>query len=98
MNSIWWISKVVVFATRVSRQGSRSCTVRHTSGNGCWRREGDRKTIRNLDDSLKLKLERRIIMKKIYGVVTLVAMLMGATLLLQRTVKVAAAAPTGINT
>jgi hypothetical protein len=29
---------------------------------------------------LKLKLERRIIMKKIYGVITLVAMLMGATL------------------
>jgi hypothetical protein len=51
-----------------------------------------------LDDSLKLKLERRIIMKKIYGVLTLVAMLMGATLLLQRTVKVAAAAaPTGIK-
>ena len=36
-------------------------------------------------------------MKKIYGVVTLVAMLMGATLLLERTVKVAAAAPTGIK-
>jgi len=36
-------------------------------------------------------------MKKIYGVVTLVAMLTGATLLLQRTVKVAAAAPTGIK-
>src|SRR5260370_374877 len=96
-NSIWWISKVFVFSTRVSRQGSRSCTVRHTSGNGCCRREADRKTIRNLDDSLKLKLERRIIMKKIYGGVTLVAMLMGATLLLQRTVKVAAAAPTGIK-
>src|SRR5260370_8334873 len=38
-----------------------------------------------------------MIMKKIYGVVALVAMLMGATLLLQRTVKVAAAAPTGIK-
>jgi pimeloyl-ACP methyl ester carboxylesterase len=50
-----------------------------------------------LDDSLNLKLERRIIMKKIYGVLTLVAMLMGATLLLQKTVKVAAAAPTGIK-
>jgi pimeloyl-ACP methyl ester carboxylesterase len=50
-----------------------------------------------LDDSLNLKLERRIIMKKICGVLTLVAMLMGATLLLQRTVKVAAAAPTGIK-
>jgi pimeloyl-ACP methyl ester carboxylesterase len=51
-----------------------------------------------LDDSLKLKLERRIIMKKIYGVVTLVAMLTGAILLQQRTVKVAAAAaPTGIK-
>ncbi len=36
-------------------------------------------------------------MKKIYGVVTLVAMLTGATLLLQRTVKVAAAAPAGIK-
>src|SRR6266851_2205029 len=52
----------------------------------------------DLHDSLKLKLERRIIMKKIYGVVTLAAVLMGATLLLQRTVKVAAAAaPTGIK-
>src|ERR1700726_2258355 len=38
-----------------------------------------------------------MIMKKIYGVVALVAMLMGATLLLERTVKVAAAAPTGIH-
>jgi pimeloyl-ACP methyl ester carboxylesterase len=39
-----------------------------------------------------------MIMKKFYGVVTLVAMLMGATLLLERTVKVAAAAaPTGIK-
>src|SRR5712691_13362960 len=38
-----------------------------------------------------------MIMKKIYGVVTLVAMLMGATLLLERTVRVAAAAPTGIK-
>src|SRR5260370_7467481 len=52
----------------------------------------------DLHDSLKLKLERRIIMKKTYGVVTLAAVLMGATLLLQRTVKVAAAAPpTGIT-
>jgi pimeloyl-ACP methyl ester carboxylesterase len=51
-----------------------------------------------LDDSLNLKLERRTIMKKIYGVVTLVAVLLGATLLLERTVKVAAAAaPTGIK-
>src|SRR5258708_28271035 len=39
-----------------------------------------------------------MIMKKIYGVVALVAMLMGATLLPERTVKVAAAAPpTGIK-
>src|SRR5258707_12809100 len=38
-----------------------------------------------------------MIMKKIYGVVAIVAMLMGATLLLERTVKVAAAAPTGIK-
>jgi pimeloyl-ACP methyl ester carboxylesterase len=55
-------------------------------------------TIRNLDDSMKVKLKRRIIMKKIYGVVMLVAMMMGATLLLERTVRVAAAAPpTGIK-
>src|SRR5258708_14507117 len=95
---MWWISKVFVFSTRVRRQGSQSCTVRHTSGNGCCRREAERKTIRNLDDSLKLKLERGMIMKKIYGVVTLVAMLMGATLVLERTVRVAAAAPpTGIK-
>src|SRR5258706_3627763 len=38
-----------------------------------------------------------IIMKKIYGVVALAATLMGATLLLERTVSVAAAAPTGIK-
>src|SRR5258708_16304043 len=49
------------------------------------------------ETTMKLKLERRRIMKKIYGVVTLVAMLTGATLLLQRTVKVAAAAPTGLK-
>ena len=36
-------------------------------------------------------------MKKVYLVAMLVAMLMGATLLLERTVKVAAAAPTGIK-
>ena len=36
-------------------------------------------------------------MKKIYGVITLAALLMGATLLLERTVRVAAAAPTGIK-
>ncbi len=36
-------------------------------------------------------------MKKIYVVVTLAAVLMGAALLLQRTVRVAAAAPTGIK-
>src|SRR5579859_6918686 len=41
------------------------------------------------------RIERRIVMKKIYGVVTLAAVLIGATLLLQRTVKVAAATPTG---
>jgi pimeloyl-ACP methyl ester carboxylesterase len=46
---------------------------------------------------MKFKLERKIIMKKIYGVVALAATLMGATLLLERTVKVAAAAPTGIK-
>src|SRR6267378_3406762 len=38
-----------------------------------------------------------MIMKKIYGAVTVVAVLIGATLLLERTVKVAAAAPTGIK-
>src|SRR5260370_42379043 len=42
-------------------------------------------------------MERRIIMKKIYGVAALVAMLMGATLLLERTVRVGAAAPAGIK-
>ena len=37
-------------------------------------------------------------MKKIYGVVTLAVLLMGATLLLEKTTKVAAAAaPTGIK-
>ncbi len=36
-------------------------------------------------------------MKKIYGVLTLAAVLMGATLLLQRTVRVAAASPGGIK-
>src|SRR5690349_21316914 len=36
-------------------------------------------------------------MKKIYVVITLAALLMGATLLLERTVRVAAAAPTGIK-
>jgi pimeloyl-ACP methyl ester carboxylesterase len=46
---------------------------------------------------MKFKLERKIIMKKIYGVVALAATLMGATLLLERTVSVAATAPTGIK-
>jgi pimeloyl-ACP methyl ester carboxylesterase len=50
-----------------------------------------------MHDSLTLKLERRTNMKKIYGVVMLAAMLIGATLLLERTVGVAAAAPTGIK-
>jgi hypothetical protein len=36
-------------------------------------------------------------MKKIYGVATLAAVLMGATLLVERTVSVAAAAPSGIK-
>ena len=36
-------------------------------------------------------------MKRIYGVVTLVAALMGAVLLLERTAGVAAAAPTGVK-
>jgi pimeloyl-ACP methyl ester carboxylesterase len=48
--------------------------------------------------TMKLKLERRIIMKKTYGVVTLAAVLIGATLLLERTVRVAASSsPTGIK-
>src|SRR5580658_2982592 len=43
-------------------------------------------------------MERRIIMKKIYGVITLAAMLLGATLLLERTAGVAApASPSGIK-
>jgi pimeloyl-ACP methyl ester carboxylesterase len=48
-------------------------------------------------NGLRFKLGRKIIMKKIYGVVTL-ATLMAATLLLERTFRVAAAAPlTGIK-
>jgi hypothetical protein len=51
----------------------------------------------NLDESSKLKLKRRVVMKKLYGVVTL-ATLMGATLLLEKTLKAAPAAPhTGIK-
>ena len=46
---------------------------------------------------MKFRLERKIIMKKIYGVAALAAALMGAILLLERTVSVAAAAPTGIK-
>jgi pimeloyl-ACP methyl ester carboxylesterase len=42
-------------------------------------------------------MERRIVMKTFYGVVTLVAAIMGATLLMERTVKGAAAAPAGIK-
>src|SRR3984893_6446610 len=50
-----------------------------------------------LDESLKLRLKRRVVMKKLYGVVTL-ATLMGATLLLEKTLKAAPAAPqTGIK-
>src|SRR5215471_12410848 len=45
-----------------------------------------------------IKLARRVIMKKLYGAVTLVAALMGVILLLQTTLEVAAApAPTGIK-
>src|SRR5260370_22466382 len=52
------------------------------------------KTI-NLNNQSK---KRRIIMKNIYGVVTLAATLMGAILVLEGTVRVAAAAPpTGIK-
>src|SRR5262245_65375221 len=44
------------------------------------------------------KLERKIVMKKLYGVVTLIAILTGATLPLQTTLKVAATPPpTGIK-
>jgi pimeloyl-ACP methyl ester carboxylesterase len=47
---------------------------------------------------LKLKQKRRIVMKKLYGIVMLVTTLMGAILLLERTVRVAtAASPTGIK-
>jgi pimeloyl-ACP methyl ester carboxylesterase len=48
-------------------------------------------------NGLRFKLERKIIMKKTYGVVALAAALAGATLLLERTVRVAAAAPSGIK-
>jgi pimeloyl-ACP methyl ester carboxylesterase len=41
--------------------------------------------------------EGRIIMKKLYAVVTLSAVLMGTTLLLERNGRVAAAAPSGIK-
>src|SRR5271154_3702741 len=41
--------------------------------------------------------DRKLIMKKLYAVVTLAAVLMGAALLLQRTVRVAAAPPSGIK-
>src|SRR3984885_515910 len=41
--------------------------------------------------------DRRIIMKKIYAVVTLAAVLLATTLLLERTGRVAAAAPSGIK-
>src|SRR5258708_3915561 len=55
-------------------------------------------TTSNLDDSLKPKLERRVVMKNLYGVATVAATLLGATLLLEKTLKVAAAAPqTGIK-
>jgi len=45
-----------------------------------------------------IKLEKRIVMKKLYGVVTLTATVLGAILLMQTTLKVAAAPPsTGIK-
>src|SRR5271156_5410124 len=47
----------------------------------------------NLHDSLTLKLGEEKNMKRLYGIVTLVALLMGGALLLERTVRVAAAAP-----
>jgi pimeloyl-ACP methyl ester carboxylesterase len=50
-----------------------------------------------MHDSPKLKLERKITMNKIYVVVTLAATLMGGSLPLERTAKVAAAAPAGIK-
>jgi pimeloyl-ACP methyl ester carboxylesterase len=46
-----------------------------------------------LHDSLTLKLGEEKNMKRLYGIVTLVALLMGGALLLERTVRVAAAAP-----
>jgi pimeloyl-ACP methyl ester carboxylesterase len=48
-------------------------------------------------ESLKLKLERTMIMKKTYWAVTLLAVFMGVALLLGKTARVSAAAPAGIK-
>jgi len=53
---------------------------------------GASRSIVGSKDSLKLKLERRIVMKKFHGV-AMIAALLGAVLLMERTLKVAAAAP-----
>ena len=53
---------------------------------------------KSIETKPSIKLERRIATKKLYGVVTLVPALMTATLLMQTTLKVAAAPPsTGIK-
>src|SRR6476646_5724318 len=53
---------------------------------------------KSIETKPSIKLERSIAMKKLYGVVTLVPALMTATLLIQTTLKVAAAPPsTGIK-
>src|ERR1700745_2889462 len=53
---------------------------------------------KSIETKPSIKLEKRIDMKKLYGVVTVIAALMGAILLVQTTIKVAAAPPsTGIK-
>src|ERR1700751_3603304 len=87
------IFQMVTFCPPTGATHSRQKTTK--SAKSCKRARAQKPRVGA--DSLKLKLERRIIMKKIYGIVTLAAMLIGATLLLERTIKVAAAAPTGIK-
>jgi pimeloyl-ACP methyl ester carboxylesterase len=50
-----------------------------------------------LKTGLKVKLKRRIVMKKHYGIVTAVATMIGAILAVENTVRVAAAPPSGIR-
>jgi pimeloyl-ACP methyl ester carboxylesterase len=53
---------------------------------------------KSTDTKPRIKIEKGMVMKKLYGVVTLIAALMGVILLLQTTLKVAAAPPpTGIK-